>query len=44
MLRSWLDEALLNDEEMALGPEHWSRFLDPLPAWESEDVLLGAGV
>ena len=44
VLRSWLDEALLNDEEMALGPEHWSRFLDPLPAWESEDVLLGAGV
>jgi G3E family GTPase len=29
-----LDAALVTDEEMAAGPEHWRQFEDPLPNWE----------
>ena len=32
-----LDDALLDDEEMALGPEGWIDFDDPLPPWDEED-------
>lgn len=32
-----LDEALLTDEEMKLGPARWLSFPDPLPQWESEE-------
>jgi hypothetical protein len=28
-LKAMLDKCLLTDEEMALGPEGWRRFLDP---------------
>ena len=31
-----MDAALVTDEEMAAGPEHWRQFEDPLPSWESE--------
>ncbi len=36
-----LQECLLTDEEMALGPENWNRFPDPFPAWNRtvEEVL-----
>ena len=30
-----LDEALVTDDEMSAGPEHWLTFEDPLPSWES---------
>lgn len=33
-LRMRLDLALLSDDEMALGPDGWLHFNDPLPAWE----------
>jgi G3E family GTPase len=33
-LRAQLDACLLRDEEMALGPEGWRNFEDPLPSWE----------
>lgn len=29
-----LDAALVTDEEMRAGPEHWLGFEDPLPSWE----------
>jgi G3E family GTPase len=29
-----LDTSLLNDEEMAAGPEAWARLTDPFPNWE----------
>ena len=29
-----LDEALVTDDEMSAGPEHWLTFEDPLPSWE----------
>ncbi len=29
-----LDECLLTDDELAAGPEVWSTFVDPLPAWD----------
>lgn len=32
-LRARLDECLLTDQEMALGPEHWKCFEDPFPVW-----------
>jgi G3E family GTPase len=32
-LRAALDECLLDDDEMALGPAGWSRFADPFPSW-----------
>lgn len=33
-MRSMLDACLLTDEEMAVGPEGWASFEDPLPPWE----------
>ncbi|MEM1058264.1 MAG: GTP-binding protein [Verrucomicrobiota bacterium] len=35
-----LDHALLSDEEMALGPDAWEEFLDPLPIWSQEEEEL----
>ncbi len=32
-IRADLDQALLTDSEMALGPDHWLTFPDPFPAW-----------
>ncbi len=32
-IKTWLNEALLTDTEMAQGPDLWIRFEDPLPAW-----------
>nr|WP_320410736.1 GTP-binding protein [Candidatus Viridilinea mediisalina] len=32
-IRTALDAALLTDEELALDPEGWQQFDDPLPAW-----------
>ncbi len=32
-LVSALDAAVITDDELALGPEGWRRFADPLPAW-----------
>ncbi|GIV64734.1 MAG: GTP-binding protein [Bellilinea sp.] len=32
-VRSDLDDALLNDDEMRQGPEQWQRFSDPFPRW-----------
>lgn len=32
-LRRMLDACLLTDEEMAMGPDGWAAFDDPLPAW-----------
>jgi G3E family GTPase len=37
--REVIESALLTDEEMALGPEGWMAFEDPLPAW----VAAGGG-
>lgn len=40
-LRSMLDDCLLTDAEMKMGPEEWEAVLeDPLPAWITieEDV------
>jgi len=31
-----LDAALVTDEEMAAGPEHWVQFEDPIPSWEPQ--------
>lgn len=28
-----LETSLLTDDEMAAGPEHWSRLPDPFPEW-----------
>jgi hypothetical protein len=28
-----LDTCLLNEEEMALGPDRWTDLQDPLPPW-----------
>jgi len=36
-LRAAFDSALLTADELALGPEHWARFPDPLPAWSADD-------
>ncbi len=33
-IESNLDTALVTDEEMMAGPEHWLCFEDPLPSWE----------
>ncbi len=33
-----LDKALITDNELAAGPEHWSRFEDPIPSWDREAV------
>ena len=35
-IEAGMDAALLTDEEMAAGPEHWSWFEDPLPSWEPQ--------
>ncbi|GIL93854.1 hypothetical protein Vretimale_216, partial [Volvox reticuliferus] len=45
-LRGMLDECLLTDEEMALGPEGWAaEFEDPLPEWDVEGAEdIGDGV
>ncbi|WP_091451702.1 GTP-binding protein [Actinokineospora iranica] len=32
-----LDPALLTDDEMAAGPEHWRLMEDPLPPWEDPE-------
>ncbi|WP_428386245.1 zinc metallochaperone GTPase ZigA [Mucisphaera sp.] len=34
-IEAQLDTALLTDEEMAQGPEHWRTFEDPLPSWDA---------
>jgi G3E family GTPase len=34
-LRVKIDACLLNDAELALGPEAWRRLADPFPAWDS---------
>ena len=36
--RRRLDECLLTDEEFAAGPEVWSEYEDPIPAWELADL------
>lgn len=35
-LRARLDACLLNDDEMALGPQGWQNLPDPFPAWGLE--------
>jgi len=35
-LRAQLDSCLLDDEEMAQGPQGWAAFNDPLEAWDAE--------
>jgi G3E family GTPase len=37
-LRQRLDAALLNDDEMAMGPEAWCRFSDPFDPWFTETL------
>ncbi|MBN3846541.1 hypothetical protein G3N58_06815 [Paraburkholderia sp. Ac-20342] len=32
-LRQHLDACLLTDAEMAEGPQAWTRYDDPFPAW-----------
>ena len=41
--RAKLDACLLTDEEYALGPQGWSKFADPFPAWDlgAEDEAHG---
>jgi G3E family GTPase len=34
-LRARLNACLLNDAEMAQGPQAWQRFTDPFPAWDN---------
>jgi G3E family GTPase len=34
-LRARLDECLLDDGELARGPELWQRYPDPFPPWDS---------
>ena len=40
-LRQAFDACLLNDAELAAGPEAWVHYEDPFPAWSinQEDVL-----
>jgi G3E family GTPase len=33
-----LDDSLLSDEELALGPEEWAEWIDPFPAWNMVEV------
>jgi hypothetical protein len=35
-LRARLNACLLNDAEMAQGPQAWQRFTDPFPAWDND--------
>ncbi|HEY8945776.1 MAG TPA: zinc metallochaperone GTPase ZigA [Polyangiaceae bacterium] len=37
-LRTRLDAALLSPEEIALGPEHWTKFEDPFAPWQENDA------
>jgi G3E family GTPase len=39
-LRHILDLAALTDDELAAGPEAWTRFADPLPPWPAVDLSL----
>jgi G3E family GTPase len=34
-LTAALDRCILTDNETAKGPRHWTRFFDPLPAWDT---------
>ena len=36
-IEATLDEALISDIEMAMGPGAWLQFEDPLPSWDVED-------
>lgn len=36
-IEKMLNDCLLDDEEMEMGPEAWVAFEDPLPPWEYED-------
>ncbi|MNH48319.1 hypothetical protein D3C79_1120710 [compost metagenome] len=38
MLRSELDACLLDDNEMAEGPDAWARLPDPFGPWHDEVV------
>lgn len=38
-LKAALDACLLTDEEMALGPDAWMAFPDPLPAYNESDQV-----
>ncbi|MCY1310836.1 hypothetical protein D9M70_610720 [compost metagenome] len=38
MLRSELDACLLDDAEMAQGPEAWARLPDPFGSWLEEEA------
>ncbi len=38
-LSRMLDSALLNDAELALGPEHWRTFPDPFIHWHPQDEV-----
>ncbi|MEO0586274.1 MAG: zinc metallochaperone GTPase ZigA [Planctomycetota bacterium] len=40
-LEQVLDAALLTDEEMALGPDKWKGFDDPIPSWEPTAAATG---
>ncbi|KAF8065844.1 yciC [Scenedesmus sp. PABB004] len=42
-LRAMLDGCLLTDDEMALGPDGWAAFDDPLPPWELGEEELEEG-
>jgi hypothetical protein len=35
-LRARLDACLLNNVEMAQGPQAWRQFTDPFPAWDHD--------
>jgi G3E family GTPase len=37
-LRSRLDDCLLDDRELARGPEEWQAFADPFPSWNAVSV------
>jgi len=37
-LEQRLDAALLTEQEMKQGPEHWVNLEDPLPSWERTAV------
>eukprot|EP00200_Dunaliella_tertiolecta_P017411 CAMPEP_0202411818 /NCGR_PEP_ID=MMETSP1128-20130828/23144_1 /ASSEMBLY_ACC=CAM_ASM_000463 /TAXON_ID=3047 /ORGANISM="Dunaliella tertiolecta, Strain CCMP1320" /LENGTH=489 /DNA_ID=CAMNT_0049017607 /DNA_START=71 /DNA_END=1540 /DNA_ORIENTATION=- len=39
-LRAMLDSCLLDDSEMAGGPEAWAQMEDPLPSWFEESDLI----
>ena len=40
-IEAFLDEALVTDDEMFAGPEHWLTFEDPLPSWEHSQPAQG---